>query len=148
MIIRQYEEIKIGDVAKYKRTITEDDIEKFAEVSGDYNPVHINPEWAEKAKEVMGFAWTKGSTVAHGMMTMSFMASIVANWCYLHGGRIRKIESKFVKAVLPEDTIRCEGVVIEKHFIGEGKSFVTVNLKAINQIEETIAVGQAEVILP
>ena len=40
------DEINVGDTATYSRLVTEREVELFAAVSGDHNPVHLDPEYA------------------------------------------------------------------------------------------------------
>ena len=40
-----YDEIRVGDTARLQRTLTEDDIDLFAAMSGDVNPAHVDPEY-------------------------------------------------------------------------------------------------------
>lgn len=51
--------IKIGDSARLSKVISEEDVYEFSEISGDFNPIHINSEAAKKTrfgkKSVMGF---------------------------------------------------------------------------------------------
>jgi acyl dehydratase len=87
-------------------------------------------------------------TVGHGMMTMSFMTSVVTNWAVPAMLRIRKITSKFTKPVEQEWTITCTGVISEKHYITTGKNFVVIDVKAENQNKELVALEQVEVVFP
>ena len=41
----KYEDYKVGDSAEFTKTITEKDVMTFAEVTGDFNPIHVNPEF-------------------------------------------------------------------------------------------------------
>jgi len=58
----KYDDYKVGDSAKFTKTITEEDVKKFAEVSGDYNPIHMNPEFAKTQMF--------GQQVAHGVIIL------------------------------------------------------------------------------
>jgi len=118
-------------------------ITQNATASLDYNPIHVDPVWAKKVN-LLG----KGTTIAHGMCTFSFMASVITDWCYSNGGFISRMESKFIVPVRPGDTITCEGVVTEKHPRRSTKSFVIVELTAENQNGEKVAVAKANVTLP
>jgi len=126
------------------RNITQEVIDRFAVASFDYNPIHIDPVWKGKMDHLPGGK----STIAHGQMTMAFMASVLTNWAYPVGGKVTKIEAKYIKPVLPGDIITCRGIVTEKHFHGPGKNFVVIEIFAQNQNGEKVAVGEAEVILP
>jgi 3-hydroxybutyryl-CoA dehydratase len=118
-------------------------ITRNAVASLDYNPIHVNPSWAKEVN-LLG----KGTTIAHGMCTFSFMTSVVTDWCYSSGAFISRLESKFIKPVRPGDTITCKGVVTEKHPRQKGKSFVVIDLSAENQVGDKVAVAKAHVILP
>jgi len=133
-------DMELPDVVRYvdQRVIT-----RNAVASLDYNPIHVNPAWAKEVN-LLG----KGTTIAHGMCTFSFMTSVVTNWCYSSGAFISRLESKFIEPVRPQDTITCKGVVTEKHPRQAGKSFVVIELSAENQMGTKVAVGKAHVILP
>ncbi len=118
-------------------------ITRNAVASLDYNPIHVDPAWAKEIN-LLG----KGTTIAHGMCTFSFMTSVVTDWCYPSGGCISRLESKFIEPVRPGDTITCKGVVTEKHPRQKGKGFVVVDLSAENNRGNKVAVGRAHVILP
>ena len=45
---RTFDEIQVGDTASLQRTLTQRDIQLFAVMSGDVNPAHVDPEYAEK----------------------------------------------------------------------------------------------------
>lgn len=62
---------KVGDEAKITKVITENDIKEFAEVSGDFNPLHLDEEFAQQTI-------FKGR-VAHGMLSASFISNVIGN---------------------------------------------------------------------
>ncbi|MEK9683801.1 MAG: MaoC family dehydratase [Rhodospirillaceae bacterium] len=63
------DELEVGQTAAYERTVTAEDIEKFAEISGDDNPVHLDEDFANKTL-------FKGR-IAHGMLAASFISTTV-----------------------------------------------------------------------
>ena len=107
---------RLPDVVRH---INQGVIDRFAVGSFDYNPIHIDPEWKRKMDLPGG-----KSTIAHGQMTMSFMGTVLTDWAYPVGGKITKIDAKYIKPVLPGDVITSGGTVTEKHFHGPGKNFV------------------------
>lgn len=131
------------ELAPFTKTVNQEIFWKYAVGSFDYNPVHNDPEWVKTAQP-----FKVPYTVAHGMMTMSFMTSVVTNWAYPNMLKITKITSKFTRPVAPGWTVKCSGVVSEKHIICKGKNYVVVDLKAENQKGELLALGQAEVLFP
>lgn len=139
-----FNSVEVGDrLPTVVRPITQEVIWKNAVGSLDYNPVHIDPEWVKTAQP-FGIP----VTVCHGMMTLSYMATVVSDWCYSVMGRIRMIEGKLVKPVPAGWTTSCTGIVTEKHLISPGSNYVVVELTATNQDGETVAVAEAEVVLP
>jgi acyl dehydratase len=125
------------------RSISQDTIDRYAVASFDYNPIHIDPKWKREVDLPGG-----ESTIAHGQMTLSFIATVLTNWAYPVGGWVSKIEAKYIKPVLPGDMITAGGTITEKHYHGQGKNFVVIEIFAQNQRKEKVAVGEAEVILP
>ncbi|HMM21943.1 MAG TPA: MaoC family dehydratase [Selenomonadales bacterium] len=77
----RYEEIKIGDHAEMSKTVTEYDVYSFAGITGDFNPVHVNDEYAKTTM-------FKGR-IAHGMLSAGFISAVLgtalpgANTIYL-----------------------------------------------------------------
>ena len=77
----RYEDIKIGDTAEISKTVTEYDVYSFAGITGDFNPVHVNAEYAKTTmfKE----------RIAHGMLSAGFISAVLgttlpgANTIYL-----------------------------------------------------------------
>lgn len=65
------EEMQIGQSAEAVRTVTEADLELFAKVSGDYNPVHMDEEFA-RATPFRG-------RIAHGALVASFISGVLGN---------------------------------------------------------------------
>ena len=116
---------------------------QHAVASLDYNPVHTNPEWCKTA-QVFGLP----VTVMHGNQTMSLMATVITNWAYPVGGRLKRMEVKLIKPVPIGSTCTYGAVVTEKHPIGKGKDFVALDLWAMDEGGENVAVGTAQVTLP
>ncbi len=136
-----FESVELGTcLPAIVREIDQKVITRNAVASLDYNPIHIDPVWAKNVN-LLG----QGTTIAHGMCTMSFMTSTVTDWSYADGGFITRMESKFVKPVRPGDTITCSGEVIEIHPRDDGKSFVVVELVAKNDKDVTVAWAKANV---
>lgn len=137
MIIRKYEEIKIGEVAEYKRTITEDDIEKFAVVSGDYNPVHMNEEYAKKT--------LFEGRIAHGMLSASFISTVLAQKLPGPGSIYLSQNLIFKKPVRIDDTIITRVQVFQKL---DDKKRIKLKTTCTNQDGTTVIEGEALVLVP
>ncbi len=140
-----FKEVKLGyNLPSQTKLITQEKITRNAEASLDYNPIHIDPEYCKKIN-LLG----KGTTIAHGMMTLSFMGKIVTDWVYPAGGRIRSLEGKFIEPVRPGDRITVFAQVSEIHPRAEkDTSFVVLEVWCENQEGKKVSVGNASAVLP
>ncbi len=64
-----FEDLKVGTTEEFSKTISEADIQIFAKLSGDENPLHLNPEYAKDTV-------FKGC-IAHGILTASFISTVI-----------------------------------------------------------------------
>ncbi len=139
-----FDSVEVGEeLAPMSRKVTQEVFWKYAVASLDYNPVHCDPEWVKTARP---FGITK--TVGHGMMTISFMLTVVSNWAYPSMLKITRIDSKLIWPVISGWTVKCTGVISEKHFISSGKNYVVIDLKAENQYGKLLGVCKTEVVFP
>ena len=101
VVERPYAEIELGESASISKMISEADIVNFAGIIGDFNPVHVNPEYAKTTMF--------GERIAHGMLTASFISTLVG--CCLPGVNALYLsqEVKFVRPVKIGDTITAIG---------------------------------------
>lgn len=105
-----FDEIKIGyQFPTIEHEITQQVIDRAALAHLDFNPVHTNIEWSARA-QVFG----TDKTVAHGMFTMSLMASaVLRHWDVI--GRIRKMEAKLTKPLPVGQRVTARAEVTELH---------------------------------
>jgi 3-hydroxybutyryl-CoA dehydratase len=132
VIERPYEEIEIGETASITKMISETDIVNFAGIIGDFNPVHVNPEYAKTTMF--------GERIAHGMLTASFISTLVG--CCIPGVNALYLsqEVKFVRPVKIGDTITATAEVIEKI---DAKRRVIMTTTIVNQRGEVVVSGKA-----
>jgi 3-hydroxybutyryl-CoA dehydratase len=132
-----YDEISIGQTASYSKRIEEKDIQLFAAVSGDVNPVHLDASFAATTQF--------GERIAHGMLTGAIISAALA--LELPGpGTIYLGQSlRFRLPVKIGDEITVQLEVTGKR---DDKRFVTLECKALNQKGKTVASGTAEVMAP
>lgn len=129
---RPYEEIEIGETASITKMISEADIVNFAGITGDFNPIHIDPEYAR--------ATMFGERIAHGMLTASFLSTLVG--CGIPGKNALYLsqELKFVRPVKIGDTITATAEVVEKI---DAKRRVVMKTVITNQRGEVVVDGKA-----
>ena len=124
--------VDIGYQTTHIKTITEADINLFAEVSGDYNPVHLREEYAKQT--------FFGGRIAHGALAQSFLSATMAK---LPGLVIFLSQSvKFLKPMRIGDTITASAEVTE---VRKDKGIVTLKNTCVNQNGETVVEGEAAV---
>ena len=99
------DQLKVGDVAEFAKTVTETDIYLYAGITGDFNPAHINEAYAKNT-----FFKTR---IAHGMLTAGFISAIIANQLPGPGTIYLKQELSFLAPVRIGDTITGRVEVLE-----------------------------------
>lgn len=99
-----FADLKVGHTASMAKTISEYDVYAFAGVTGDFNPVHVN---AEFAKDTMF-----KERIAHGMLAAGFISAVLGN--ALPGGIYLGQELSFKAPVKFGDTITATVELIEK----------------------------------
>lgn len=132
VVERPYEEIEIGETASITKMISEADIINYAGIIGDFNPIHVNPEYAKTT--------VFGERIAHGMLTASFISTLVG--CCIPGMNALYLsqEVKFVKPVKIGDTITATAEVCEKI---DAKRRVIMTTTITNQRDEIVVIGKA-----
>ena len=125
----------IGDTAEITKTIEQADIDAFAGVTGDHNPVHVDEEFAKTTRF--------GRRIAHGMLTASLISSVLANKLPGEGSVYLGQTLQFVAPVFPGDEITARVTVKE---IREGKPILKLETICINQREEIVIRGEATVL--
>jgi 3-hydroxybutyryl-CoA dehydratase len=131
---KTYDQIKIGDSAQYTRTITGEDIDRYAEWTDDYNPMHMDDAYAAKTRF--------GSRVAHGPIAMGMIAPVIGMNLPGPGCILMTLNAEFKKPVKPGDTVTARAEVTAKH---EDKRYIDLTLRYTNQRGEDVIVGSAKV---
>ncbi|MBI4776218.1 MAG: MaoC family dehydratase [Deltaproteobacteria bacterium] len=134
---KSYEELEIGDEASFSKTIGECDIYQFAGISGDFNPVHLNEEYARQTRFE--------KRVAHGVLSMSLAGSILGMVLPGIGTILVEINTRFKRPVFIGDTITAVAKVAEKL---EEKKWVRMQVEWYNQRNEVVITGFFVVVPP
>ena len=126
----------VGDSAEITKTIEQSDIDAFANVTGDHNPVHVDEEFAKTTR-------FRGR-IAHGMLTASLISAVLANHLPGEGSVYLSQTLQFVAPVFPGDEITARVTVLE---IREAKPIVKLETVCVNQRDETVIRGEATVLI-
>ena len=132
----KYEEVKEGDVfTSPKREITEDDINAFAELTGDNNEIHTSEEYAKETRF--------GTRIAHGILVMG-----IANGMYVRMGIFRNSvmmeirEWKLIRPVKLGDMVYLRLTIGPKRSTKRpGFGICEMKYEILNQDEDTVAEG-------
>lgn len=132
-----FEQLYIGQTAQYSKVLELTDIQLFAFVSGDVNPVHLDEAFASTTPFKQ--------RIAHGMLTGALISAALA--IELPGpGTIYLGQSlRFRLPVMIGDTVTVHLEVTEKR---AKRNLVTLDCRAVNQHEKLVASGTAEVMAP
>lgn len=132
----KYEDLKIGQSHETVHTITENDIQRFAEVSGDFNPLHMSDEFA--AGTIFG------KRIAHGALTASYISGILGNDLPGPGAIFVGLSMRFKRPVHIGDVVTVRAEVAEKQDRGNR---VTLKVECLVEGKRVIT-GEAEVVAP
>jgi 3-hydroxybutyryl-CoA dehydratase len=131
------EQLALGDSARFTKTVTETDVAFFAAISGDFNPIHVDAEFAKGSRF--------GARVAHGPLTLALAAGVLG----MHLPGVGTIAvTNHIDYRLPVyigDTITTVGEVAE---MDAERRRVKVALTWTNQNGDLVAEGYAVVIPP
>lgn len=130
----KYADMKVGDTASMSKTVTEYDVYGFAGITGDFNPVHVNKEFAEGTM-------FKGR-IAHGMLAAGFISAVLGTQLPGINTIYMKQEISFLAPVMIGDTVTATVEVIEKI---EAKNRAILRTYVTNQHGKVVADGQATV---
>jgi acyl dehydratase len=108
------------------KQVTIDQIQRYAQASGDRNPIHLDESFA-RAAGLPG-------VIAHGMLTMAFANQMLTDWL---GDRslLKRFQGRFSGMVLPGDELTCSGTVASKD---EESRRVVINVAVTNQRGEKV----------
>jgi len=134
---RVFDEIAVGDSASLAKEITTDDIALFSVVSGDINPAHLDPEYAETD--------LFHHIIAQGVLTAGLISAVLGTKLPGPGTIYLAQELKFIAPVSPGDTITATCTVTGK--IPE-KRRVTLDCHCVNQNGQEVLSGTATVRAP
>ena len=126
----------VGDSDQITKKITDSDIQMFADVTGDHNPIHLDDAFAKNTRF--------GGRIAHGMLTASLISSVLANKLPGEGSVYLGQTLQFVAPVFPGDEVTARVTVKE---IREDKPIVKLETICVNQRSEVVIRGEATVLI-
>lgn len=129
-----FEFINVGDIREFTHPLTTEDIQKFADLSGDYNPLHLEPEFAQKTDFL--------KPVAHGMLSASFISTMIGMHLPGEGALWLSQSLKFLRQAYVGDILRIVAKVKQK---SESTRILVLETIVYNQRNEELISGEAQV---
>ncbi|MGD8596948.1 MAG: MaoC family dehydratase [Anaerolineae bacterium] len=123
---------RIGQRATFTKTVTESDVTTFAGLIGDFNPIHVDAEYARKSRF--------GQRVAPGMFTGGLISAVLGNKLPGPGAIYLSQQIEFLAPVFIGDTITAR---VEVSAWRPEKRIITLKTDAYNQAEEQVVTGKA-----
>ena len=140
---KYFEEFEIGDeVISPARTITEADVVMFAGLTGDYNQLHTDEEFAKTTPF--------GRRIAHGLLVLSYAVGLLGRLGFIEGTALafRELTWKFSQPVFMGDTVHVKARCRElKPMARLGGGLVIFDLSVVNQEGKTVQKGEWHVLM-
>lgn len=130
-----FNQIEIGQSASMERVITETDIEAFAALTGDENPLHLDEQFAKATRFK--------ARIAHGFLVASMISAILGNVLPGAGTIYLSQTLKFERPAYIGDTIRAQVQVAEKI----PRNAIRLTTQCVNQHNQTVLSGEAVVLV-
>ena len=132
--------LKVGDALPVvRKRVTQEQVRRYADASGDHNPLHLDADFAAKT------AFKR--PIAHGMLTLAVVMELLAQAFgrpFLEGGRLRV---RFKGPVYPGDDVTAEGRVT-REIVEQGRRYLECAVALKNPKGEEVVTGTAFVPLP
>ena len=129
--------LQVGDdLVPIKKHITMQQILMYADASGDYNPIHIDREFAKNSQF--------GRNIGHGMMVAATISELMVENFAEAWYKTGKMKMRFKSPVYPEDEIQTSGSIKKSEQIG-AKTKITCSVQIIRQDGDTIISGETSV---
>lgn len=131
--MKRIEDFEVGQHASFTKTFTEDDVQRFIEITGDVNPLHVDEEFAASTPF--------GRRVLHGMLTASIFSTMVGMLLPGTGAIYRSQTIRFLLPVYIDETVTAHFVV---RSIDRAKHRLEIDAWIENEAGEHVIEGTCE----
>jgi 3-oxoacyl-[acyl-carrier protein] reductase len=133
-VFSDFEAISVGDTRSLVRTITEVDVRRFVDMTGDDNPLHVDPAFAETTafKDV----------VVHGMLGASFLSTVIGTQLPGTGALWISQNLEFLLPVRLGDELTVSATVLAKH---DRERLLELDTRILNQSQQLVLSGRGKV---
>lgn len=133
----QISDYTIGDKASLSKIFTQEEVNAFADISLDKNPIHIDEEAGKNS--------LFGKRVIHGILAASLISAVLGNKLPGPGAVYREQQLVFKKPAFPGDTLTAEVEILELH---ERSGLMMIKTVLKNQNGEILITGKAKGLVP
>jgi len=131
--------VEVGETAEFTKTVTETDVAMFCAISGDFDPIHIDEEYARTT--------VFGRRIAHGILSMALLSTVsaaISRRAVERGSRGVSVSMgydtiRFLKPVYLGDTLTARYTIQSRE---HEKSRTRSKVEVINQRGELVLVGE------
>ena len=136
-----FEDVQVGDRwTSGARTVTETDIVMFAGLTGDYNPLHVDEEFAKQT--------FYGQRIAHGLYGAALVAGLGSHAPLMRTEAFVQIcQWQFLRPLFIGDTVHVETEVVETRETGRRRGTIVWKRSLVNQAGEMVQTGSFESIV-
>ena len=128
----RFEELTLGQTATIQKIISEADIIAYAGLTGDFNPIHVDAEYAARTRF--------GTRIAHGMLTAGLVSHVLGMRLPGTGAIYLSQSLRFTAPVRAGDTIEARAEVVE---LVPARRWVRLKTVCQNQLGEKVIEGEA-----
>lgn len=129
-------DFRLGERASFAKTVTEADVTTFAGLIGDFNPIHVDAEYARRSRF--------GQRVAHGMFTGGLISAVLGNKLPGPGSTYLSQQIEFLAPVFIGDTITA---IVEVANWQPDKRIITLKTDCYNQDDKQVVTGKAALLV-
>lgn len=129
--IKHWDDIHVGDEARFTKTMTQTDVVLWVGLTGDMNPIHIDTEYSKTTRFE--------NVVVPGLMVAGLISTVMtkATFGNVYSGQTLK----FIRPVYIDDTVTAVATVVEKM---EEKHRVKIKTECFNQNGELVIAGEGQ----
>jgi len=121
---------------RLQKSVIQENINRYAQAACDFNPIHIDEEFAKKTPA--------GGTIAHGMLALAYISQMMTDAFGLDWVTGGKLDIRFKAPARPGDILTVSGQVIRINS-DDGQKIAHCDVTCFNQRDEVVVLGNAEV---
>ncbi|MBI1900096.1 MAG: dehydratase [Planctomycetia bacterium] len=136
-----FDDVEIGDRwISPARTVTETDVGHFAELTGDFTPLHVDADFARQTPF--------GRPIAHGLLGLSLMAGLSSGCPRMQTAAFLGIRDwQFLRPIFFGDTVHVETEIVSKQASGRRRGRILWRRRLVNQDGEVVQQGELETLV-